>query len=62
MAKKSKNSESSSYSNVDLGKGRKERIEDFRAKKRLEGTRYDYLDDAINYLIDRGLQAEAVNA
>ena len=60
MGKKSKNGTDSSYSNVDLGKERKKRIRRFRSLDDPEGTRYRTLDDAVNTLLDRQLEAERV--
>lgn len=58
MRKKNKTEHTPSYSNVDIGVERKRRINVFRAKRELEGTRMDKIDDAINELIDLGLEAD----
>lgn len=60
MAKNSKQPTDRSTSTVDLGKVRKERIERFRAAKRLSGVVIPKIDEAINTLVDRGLEAEGI--
>lgn len=60
MAGKTKRRSGSSKSNIDLGPERKRRIEDLRAKKHLEKQPLPLLDDAVNYCVDRTLEAEGI--
>lgn len=60
MAKTSKHTTDRSTSTVDLGKTRKERIERFRAAQLLNGVTMPKIDEAINFLVDRGLEAEGI--
>lgn len=62
MATKSKKASGSSKSNIDLGKERKRRISDFRAKKHLDGVIIPNLDQAVNMLVDKALDLELQSA
>lgn len=59
-ASKTKVAHTSSESTIDIGRERKERIEDFRARRRLAGQKITTQEEAINILIDRGLEMEPV--
>lgn len=61
MKNKSTNKGDRSTSTVDIGLIRKERIERFRASKRLKGVVISNIDTAINTLVDIGLDAENVS-
>ena len=51
-----------STATIDLGRERKEKIEVYRAKKFLKGERITSINDAVNILVDAGLEAEIINA
>ena len=61
MANKSKKGSDRSTATIDLGKERKERITRFRAQKVIEGQPIPTIEVAVNILVDRGLEAEALN-
>ena len=61
MSNKSKQ-QNRSTSTIDLGKDRKERIENFRARQQLKGKKIERIDEAVNMLIDAGLEAETLEA
>lgn len=44
---------------VEFGEERKEKIERFRARRRMEGEVLSRIDDAVNVLIDKGLEQVA---
>jgi hypothetical protein len=62
MDNKTKQQSDRSTSTIDIGKERKERIEDFRARQQLKGKKIERIDEAVNMLIDAGLEAETLEA
>lgn len=62
MGKKSKKASDRSTAYIDLGRDRKNRIAAFRAKKTLQGQNITSIEEAVNLLVDAGLEAETLNA
>ena len=62
MSNKSKRAHTRSTATIDIGRERKERIEGFRARKLLKGEKIQTVEEAVNLLIDAGLEAETINA
>lgn len=60
MAKKVKQEERPAAHTIRLGGDRKDRIENYRAKKQLEGTPVPNLELAVNQLLDKALELEQV--
>jgi hypothetical protein len=58
MTKKVKNAARKGAYTVLLGEARSERIRKYRASKELAGERIDSIEDAVNILVDRGLEQE----
>lgn len=61
MAKKTKRASDSSWSNIDLGVQRKGRINGFRAKREEKGAKIKSIEEAVNILVDLGLEHETLN-
>lgn len=62
MANKSKKQSQRSLATIDLGKSRKQQIADFRAKRHLAKAPIATIEQAVNILVDRGLEAEGIPA
>jgi hypothetical protein len=60
MGNKSKQGGDRSTATIDLGKVRKERIEDFRAKRRMARKPIATQEDAVNTLVDIALEKEGI--
>lgn len=58
MSKNHKTQPRKAAHTIRLGEERKERIERFRAVRRANGEVISTIDDAVNILVDRGLEAE----
>jgi hypothetical protein len=58
MSNTPKNAQESSWSTVDIGKARKERIKRFRAKRLLENKPTGSAEETINALLDIALDIE----
>ncbi len=60
MPNKSKKGAGASWSQLNLGRGRKDRIEKYRAKRLMAGQKITSIEEAVNILIDVALEAEAI--
>lgn len=61
MSSKVKTQAKRSAYTIRLDEDRKREIERFRAKRSLDGQKISTMDEALNILIDRGLEAETIN-
>lgn len=62
MSNKSKKTSGRSTATIDLGKARKERIADFRAKRHLAKQPIPTIEEAVNILVDKALELELQSA
>lgn len=60
MKSKSKTAQKPAQHTIRLGEERRERIERFRAIKRVNGIKISTIDEAVNLLVDKALDLESI--